>query len=115
MAFEKGKSGNPAGTRKERLWREAIIAAAKEHTGEQDLKMALKKLAIGLVRKSEEGDVVALKEIGVRVDGQPDAHVNVEHSGNVTHEHKPISETADFIAGALGLGAVGAPEKPVLN
>jgi hypothetical protein len=115
MVFQPGNNANPGGKPKERLWRDAIKSAVKEYTNETDLKLALKKLALSLIRAADNGDMTAIKEMGVRIDGQPEASVSVEHSGSVTHEHKPVSETAEWLEGINRGGALGAPSEPVLN
>lgn len=69
MPFAPGQSGNPAGRPKRaKLWQEAILRAIKRRENEDP--QALEKLADALIRKVEEGDVAAIKELGDRMDGK---------------------------------------------
>lgn len=115
MAFQKGVSGNPGGKRREKIITDALMVELKHaHDGEYRLPRGAtnaQAIAHKLVEKAVAGDSFAIKEITDRVEGKADANLNVEHTGSVTHEHKPVSETAEFIANALGLGTVGAPKE----
>lgn len=53
------------GATKGKLWRDAIRRAVQGDSKKLD------KLARVLVQKAEEGDMMALKEIGDRLDGKP--------------------------------------------
>lgn len=66
MAGKKGASGPPLGSRnaaRPRIWSDAIRRAILQ--GKK-----LDKLAERLIAAAEEGDMVALKEIGDRVEGK---------------------------------------------
>lgn len=69
MTFQPGQSGNPGGRANEKLWRNAINRALARHA-KGDLH-AIDRCASRLVKKGLNGDLVALKEIGDRVDGKP--------------------------------------------
>ncbi len=97
MAFKPGTSGNPGGKPKERIWGDAIKAAMREHTNETDLKVAAKKIAFALVKAADQGDITALKEIGQRLDGAPEASVSVEHSGTVATDATGLFSTLEFL------------------
>lgn len=72
MAASGGQPGNK-NARKGREWREAIRRALARD------RDALDRLARALIKKAEEGDMTALKEIGDRLDGKAvQAH---EHGG----------------------------------
>ena len=64
MAGVKGRSGG----KQEKPWRDAIMLAVNELDG--DAKK-LRRLAEQLVSQAIAGNVVALKEIGDRLDGKP--------------------------------------------
>lgn len=76
----KGVSGNPKG-RPKREWTWAgLIEQQMEKLG-PDKKAVKDAVAASLVAKALEGDVVAIKEIGNRIDGMP-VQKN-EHSGKL--------------------------------
>ena len=62
------------------VWKDAIRKAVMQKKGDQ-----LRKLADKLIKKAEEGDISALKEIGDRLDGR--AAQQIIHSGD---EDNPI-------------------------
>lgn len=65
-----GEVRNPDGGRRARLWRGAIERAVlKPSSGKVDLQR-LDALAEALCMAGEAGDIVALKEIGDRIDGK---------------------------------------------
>jgi hypothetical protein len=103
MAFPKGVSPNPGGKPKTKDWTEAIMIALTRKTG-ADRKEALAKLALKLVDAAyDKGDLVALKEIGDRVEGKPSQAV--EHSGEITHTHEQALNNLERDPAALGEGA----------
>lgn len=64
----------PAGNQyrsKDRIWGAAIDKALEDRGGELGRMGALVELATKLLAKCEEGDMVALKELGDRLDGKP--------------------------------------------
>jgi len=68
MAFEKGKIGNPEG-RNAKPWKAAILRAlARAEADGRD--QSLNMLAERLLQVAMGGDMVALKELGDRVDGK---------------------------------------------
>lgn len=69
MPWQPGQSGNPDGGRKQKLWRDALMRAIKRR--EESDPQALEKLADRLLKKIEADDVVAMKEVGDRLDGKP--------------------------------------------
>lgn len=73
---------NPAPYKGEKLWREAIMRAVNRRLTKKDDK-ALEKLADKLVEEGMAGNVVALKEIGDRLDGKPAISATLDHSGDV--------------------------------
>jgi hypothetical protein len=85
MPFVKGQSGNPGGQSKTKIWRDAIERAVARRAGKQDLK-GIDVLADALLDEVIKGNVVAIKELGDRLDGK--AAQAIEHSGSIglTHE-----------------------------
>jgi len=63
---------NPRGAKSDKLWRNAIMVAVKREMTDADGKPTRKLalLADTLVNEAIDGNVVALKEIGDRLDGR---------------------------------------------
>ena len=83
-----GKVGAPLGNnngQKKRVWSLAIEKAL-ENRSKGDQMKSLIELANALIAKCLEGDMVALKELGDRVEGR--VHQSLELSGNVTVTHE---------------------------
>jgi hypothetical protein len=76
--FKKGQSGNPSGTKPERLWAATIRRACLEGNGAK-----LRKLAEKLIKLALEGDTTALKEIGDRIDGKAPFSVEVSRGKGI--------------------------------
>jgi len=81
--------GAPQGNsnaKKAKIWTAAIERALEKRMG--DRKQALDELAEKLLRKCDEGDLSALKELGDRLEGKPAQSVNVggEDGGNLIIE-----------------------------
>lgn len=84
MTFEKGNRANPGGRPKEaKLWREALIRAVKRREDEDP--QALEKLADKLLLKMEEGDILAMREFGDRIDGKPTQPVSGDEDNPLNH------------------------------
>lgn len=73
---------NPAGPKSDKIWRDAVMRAVRRRDSDED-PQALEKLADVLVATAMAGDVVALKEIGDRLDGKPAIAVTGEGGGPV--------------------------------
>jgi hypothetical protein len=67
MGFPTGKSGNPSGRRKDKKARDALVVALLE-AGEDMPR--LRKVWKAILKKAEEGDVAAAREIFDRLDGK---------------------------------------------
>lgn len=80
--FKKGQSGNPKGGPKKEWTMSGLYKQALEEANETGVP---KKLIIArkLVQLAERGDVVAIKELGNRIDGMPKQ--SLEHSGEISH------------------------------
>jgi hypothetical protein len=97
-----GQKGNKNAARGAE-WREAVVKAIKRGQG-------LDKLADVLVAKALDGDMVAIKEVGDRLDGKPKQQVDL----NVT-EIEPKGPDADILNQRLGnalanrSGFIGTP------
>lgn len=93
MGFQKG---NKLAT-KNRIWTEAIKRAIRHEFGGQEWEQALRDAALPLVRAARKGDLVALKEIGDRLEGKPHqtSEVTVNKVTNLeelpTHELERIA------------------------
>jgi hypothetical protein len=92
MSFQKGISGNPGGKKKGRPWRDAIERALKRRIAENDLQ-GIDKLADALIDKGIAGDVIAIREIGDRLEGKPAQAV--EHSGMIATTHEELLKQLD--------------------
>ncbi|WP_050384561.1 DUF5681 domain-containing protein [Bradyrhizobium pachyrhizi] len=69
MAFEKGKSGNPGGRKKEKPFADALrveLAAVSD----QDSR-GLRAIARKVIKRAEAGDLAAASFIADRLDGKP--------------------------------------------
>lgn len=76
---------NPAGAKSDKIWRDAVMRAVRRRDSDED-PQALEKLADVLVATAMAGDVVALKEIGDRLDGKPAIAVTGEGGGPIKLE-----------------------------
>lgn len=119
MTFEKGKSGNPGGKRKEKLFTDALRTELM-HAHDEDYKIPqgatnLQVVARKLVEAGASGNAMAIKEIADRIEGKSDANVSVEHSGSVTHEHEGVPATLGWLGEVRGTSQTGETQKPVLN
>jgi hypothetical protein len=94
MAFQKGISGNPGGKAKGRPWRDAIDRALKRRIAENDL-LGIDKLADALIDKGIAGDVIAIREIGDRLEGKPTQAL--EHSGVIATTHEEYLKQLDSL------------------
>ena len=77
MAFKKGQSGNPLGSRVNQPWKDALERAlaaleVKDKDGKVIVKRgeALRAVADEVVRRAIMGDDKAWKELGERLDGR---------------------------------------------
>lgn len=80
MAWQKGQSGNPKGSKPEKLIRDAIsVALHAEETNDKGKKVKrLRLVAEALVKQAIKGDVAAIKEIADRMDGKVQQDIGVE-------------------------------------
>jgi hypothetical protein len=85
MTFPKGKSGNPGGQQKNKVWRDAIERAIQRRKGKLDLQ-GIDELADRLLDTAFSGDMVAIREFGDRIDGKPAQAI--EHSGHIASTHE---------------------------
>jgi len=67
MAFEKGKSGNPSGGRKQKKAHDALVLLLKADG--EDMPR-LRKIWDAIVTKAEGGDAPCAKEVFDRLDGK---------------------------------------------
>ena len=69
--------GNTNAT-KSRPWRAAIDRAIAQSDPDR-----LRSLAEKLIKKAEEGDLSAIKELGDRLDGKPSQQIDLGNAGGV--------------------------------
>lgn len=81
MAFEEeNQMSKLANHRKPKIWTDALNRAIKRR--EEEDPRALEKLADKLLRKVDDGDVAAIRELGDRLQGK--SLQEIEHKGDVT-------------------------------
>lgn len=96
------------------IWKAAILRALDNRTRIKR-KEALDELAEALLAACAQGDIVALKELGNRLDGAPTQNATLNVSGAVTHEHIGYEETSRLVAESLTGETKRALSKPLLN
>lgn len=105
--WQKGKSGNPLG-RPKRGWtvKEMIENAMEEYTltGPDAGKQAKQIVYEALVKLGKKGDILAIKEINNRLDGMPEAAVDITSGGD------PIEFNIDAV-----IGLSKAPTKAAIS
>ena len=69
MAFQKGKSGNPGGRRREKLFLDALTIAVK--TEVEPNKTKLRAIAEKLADEAVAGESWAIQQVADRLDGKP--------------------------------------------
>lgn len=69
MAFEKGKSGNPSGRPKEKVFTDALRVAVLREDDEGKVK--LHRIAERLVAEAMAGESWAIQQVADRLDGKP--------------------------------------------
>ncbi len=81
--FQPGKSGNPQGGRKDKVFADAVRTAINEYAEEKDpsgkKQKNIRVLARKLVKMATKGDMAAMREIADRLDGKSVAVT--EHAG----------------------------------
>jgi predicted ATP-dependent Lon-type protease len=77
-------SDAPRGPKADKIWANALrLAVMRETEDENGVKSNyLTRIAQNMVKKATEGDVMAMKEIGDRLDGKP--HQAIENTGSLT-------------------------------
>lgn len=93
MTFQPGQSGNPKGTRKDKLFRDALLLEL--HRVQPDDRTALAHIARATVQKAMEGDIQAIKEVADRIDGKPaqEQEININETKTVLRAPSPESTT----------------------
>jgi len=111
MAFEKGKSGNPGGRPKEKVWADAIrVAVNRAAEGDKEGRKNLALLADKLVASALAGEGWAMQQIGDRLDGKPAQETSVTVT-RVKANELPDDELAAIATGS-GEGTDPAPIDP---
>jgi hypothetical protein len=77
-------SDAPRGPKADKIWANALRLAVMRETTDENGKKSnyLTRIAQNMVKKAEDGDVMAMKEIGDRLDGKPAQAI--EASGSLT-------------------------------
>lgn len=75
---------NPGGRPKQKIWRDAIMAATQRNPTGEPNKRDLDAIVEALIIAAKAGDMEAIKEIGNRIDGK--AHQSVDVEANLTGE-----------------------------
>ncbi len=70
MTFEKGKSGNPSGRKRNTFMTDALLIEAKEREKDGD-KRGMRRIAVKLFDQAEEGDIRSAEFIRDTLDGKP--------------------------------------------
>jgi hypothetical protein len=94
MAFQPGKSGNPGGRAKERMFADALrmeLAAAGE---DSKAIRAIARNLISLAQKADPSALPAINAIADRLDGKPAQAVELSGGLNLSHEDA-LSELDD--------------------
>ncbi len=109
-AWKKGQSGNPKGSKPEKLMRDALLIALNREAEKGSKTKRWQSGAEAIVAKAIEGDVAACREIFDRVDGKvPQAHdIKSEHT--VTYESESLSRFAGWLTEASAKAANGHDE-----
>jgi len=83
-------------------WRDAIRKALAQDRG------ALERVAVTLVKAAEAGDMVAIRELGDRLDGKAVQAV----TGTLTHELRAAELSDSELARIAAGGSEGVTESP---
>jgi hypothetical protein len=77
-------SDAPRGPKADKIWANALRLAVMRETEDENGRKSnyLTRIAQNMVKKAEDGDVMAMKEIGDRLDGKPAQAI--EASGSLT-------------------------------
>lgn len=101
MAFEKGKSGNPAGSKKVRVIQQQLTSALNEAYENSD-KTKLRAIIDRWVAKAIDGDMQAIASIADRIDGKPAQTTDLNINDNRELRDLSTAELAERVADALG-------------
>ena len=91
MVWAKGKSGNPAGRKIEKPYRDALRLALAEAGDEKGLR----EVARVHVARAKTGDMQAIKELADRMDGKVPQPVSGDDEGPPIRHHVMWQETDD--------------------
>jgi hypothetical protein len=96
MAFEKGRSGNPGGRKKEKPFADALRMELAE-AGENS--KALRAIAKKVIKLAEAGDLAAASFIADRLDGKPAVSIENGEDGPFETITRIELVAAEFPAG----------------
>jgi len=98
MAFEKGKSGNPGGRKREKPFSDAL---RMELTAAGEDSKALRAIARKVIKRAEAGDLAAASFIADRLDGKPVQAIENGEDGPFETVSKIELVAAPFPAGMV--------------
>lgn len=115
----KGKAGRPkneydsrGNTYRDCLRRQLLLpASTKFYVSPHATRMDI--IAMREVREGMAGNLKAIKHIAQVVDGPPKSIVTIQPAGSAADGQEPVSATLGWVREMLGVGAEGAPKKPV--
>lgn len=81
---ERGAQPGNTNAAKARVWTQAIERVFEKRSSLVDRNAELDLLAERLVDLAKAGDMIALKEIGDRLEGKPKQAIEAELTGNLT-------------------------------
>lgn len=100
MAFEKGKSGNPAGSKKVRVIAQQLTSILNEAYESGD-KTKLRAMLDQLVTNAISGDMAAINCVIDRIDGKPAQTIDASITDDRDLRDLSGSELDERIRGAL--------------
>mgnify|MGYP001590169695 CR=1 FL=1 len=110
------KPNNPKPYKSEKLWRDALMLAIhRMDDSDGDKKKYLAKIAEKTVMKAAEGDMMAIREIGDRLDGKPTQQTEITGKDGGPIETRGLPATASWLEGMFGSGSSITSEKPRPN
>lgn len=111
MAFEKGKSGLPGGRSSLKPWTDAIRLELAASGG--TLSDGLRKVARKVIAQAIDGDAMAWREIGDRLEGKPMQNLTATIKDARTATDAELTAIID--EGERGEGAIATPQDSQLT
>lgn len=86
MVFQPGKSGNPGGRAKERIFADALRMELAAAGDDNKAVRAIARNLINLAQKEDEKALPAINAIADRLDGKPAQSVEMSGGLSISHE-----------------------------